>query len=215
MKGVVVIDYGASNLRSVVNALRRLGCEHVVSAEASAIRDADRVIFPGVGGAPAAMAAVRRAGIDVALKSYLASGRPLLGICLGSQIVFESSEEGDTECIGLLRGRVRLIPRMSPSGERLKIPHMGWNAVRRTAAHPVLDGVADGTPFYFVHSYYVEPASPRDVLATVEYGAVLPAVIGSGSFVATQFHLEKSGAAGLAMLASFIAWDGKGGGGEG
>jgi len=206
---VVVIDYGAGNLRSVVNALRHLGRSHVVSSEPGALEVARRVIFPGVGGAAAAMAAVRRAGLDAALAAYYRSGRPLLGICLGSQIVFERSEEGDTACIGLLPGRVRLIPSRDAAGARLKVPHMGWNAVSRIRPHPIFSGVPDMTPFYFVHSYYAEPARPEQVLATVDYGMSLPAVVGAGAFVATQFHLEKSGAPGLRMLSNFLDWDGK------
>jgi imidazole glycerol-phosphate synthase subunit HisH len=205
---VVVVDYGAGNLRSVVNALRHLGCDHLVSAEAGAVADAERVIFPGVGGAAAAMAAVRRAGLDQALAAYHRSGRPLLGICLGSQIVFDRSEEGDTQCMGLLPGVVRLLPSRDPRGLKLKVPHMGWNAVRYVAPHPLFDGIPEGTAFYFVHSYYVEPVAPELVLATADYGLAIPAVVGAGGFVATQFHLEKSGEPGLRMLSNFLAWRG-------
>jgi imidazole glycerol-phosphate synthase subunit HisH len=208
MDRVVVLDYGAGNLRSVVNALRHLGCRHSVSADPEEAARADRVVFPGVGGADAAMRELRRTGLDGALLEVYRSGRPLLGICLGSQIAFERSEEGDTACLGMLPGRVRLLPGRDASASRLKVPHMGWNAVRQLRAHPVFAGVPDGMPFYFVHSYYIEPAEPSVILATAEYGMSLPAVVGCRSFVATQFHLEKSGEPGLAMLASFLRWNG-------
>jgi glutamine amidotransferase len=206
---VVILDYEAGNLRSVVNALSHLGCSHRVSREASAVEGAERVIFPGVGEAGSAMAIVERAGLAPALRAFVASGRPLLGLCLGSQIVFERSEEGGTRCIGLLPGIVRLHPGRDRAGGRLKVPHMGWNAVRQLRPHPIFDGIPDLTPFYFVHSYYIEAARPEDVLATCEYGLEMPSVVGAGSFVATQFHPEKSGEPGLRMLANFLAWDGR------
>ena len=209
MASVVVVDYGAGNLRSVVNALRHLGCGHTVSNDAARVLAAERVIFPGVGGAASAMAAISAGGLGEALREVYRSGRPLLGICLGSQIVFEHSEEGDTPCIGLLPGRVRLHPGRDAAGVRLKVPHMGWNAVRQLAEHPVFEGVPDRTAFYFVHSYFIDAARAEHVLATVDYGLTIPAVVGSGSFVATQFHLEKSGLPGLRMLANFLAWDGR------
>lgn len=209
MDRVVVLDYGAGNLRSVVNALRRLGCAHDVSSDPAEAARADRLVFPGVGGAGSAMSVLARTGLDGALREVYRSGRPLLGICLGSQIVFERSEEGDTPCLGLLPGRVRLLPSCDQAGGKLKVPHMGWNVVRRLREHPVLSGVPDGTAFYFVHSYYIDPALASAVLAVVEYGRSIPAVVGSGSFVATQFHLEKSGEPGLAMLRSFLRWDGR------
>lgn len=209
MARVVVVDYGAGNLRSVVNALAHLGCAHEVSSDPAEAERADRVIFPGVGGAAAAMAVIRETGLDRALRTVHRSGRPLLGICLGSQIVFEHSEEGDTACMGVLPGRVRLLPGRDQNGGKLKVPHMGWNGVRQLCAHPVFDGVPDATAFYFVHSYYIEAAIREHVLATVDYGMAIPSVVGAGSFVATQFHLEKSGEPGLAMLSSFLKWDGR------
>lgn len=209
MDRVVVVDYGAGNLRSVVNALRHLGCAHEVTSDPAEAQRAERVIFPGVGGAAAAMAVIRESGLDRALHLVYRSGRPLLGICLGSQIVFDHSEEGDTACMGMLPGRVRLLPGRDQGGAKLKVPHMGWNGVRQVCAHPVFAGVPDATAFYFVHSYYIEAATPEHVLATVDYGMTVPSVVGAGSFVATQFHLEKSGEPGLAMLSNFLKWDGR------
>jgi imidazole glycerol-phosphate synthase subunit HisH len=209
MDRVVVVDYGAGNLRSVVNALRHLGCEHTVTSDPAETERAERVIFPGVGGAGAAMAVIRESGLDRALKAVHRSGRPLLGICLGSQIVFEHSEEGDTVCMGVLPGRVLLLPGRDAKGAKLKVPHMGWSGVRQLRPHPVFSGVPDETAFYFVHSYYIEVANQEHVLATVDYGMAIPSVVGSGSFVATQFHLEKSGEPGLVMLSNFLKWDGR------
>jgi glutamine amidotransferase len=154
------------------------------------------------------MSVIRANGLDVALRDFHSSGRPLLGICIGAQIAFDRSEEDDATCLGLLPGAVRLHPGRDDNGITLKVPHMGWNPVHQVAQHPVFGGIAEGTPFYFVHSYYAVPARARDVLGSVEYGIVMPAVVGNRNLVATQFHLEKSGPAGLTMLSNFLGWDG-------
>jgi glutamine amidotransferase len=213
---LAVVDYGAGNLRSVQNALIHLGAAHIVTSNPADIARADGLIFPGVGEAHSAMSVLRRTGLDKAISSFVASGRRTLGICIGCQVIFERSEERDTECLGILPGTVRRLPR-APG---LKIPHMGWNQVRFLVPHPVFAGVPQDSSFYFVHSYYPAPAVRAHVAAECEYGIVFPAAVAAGSFIAFQFHLEKSGTAGLALLSNFVRWDGRwegrgGGGGDG
>jgi len=201
---LAVVDYGAGNLQSVCNALAHLGAAHVVTGQPDEIDRADGLIFPGVGEAGAAMSVLRRTGLDRAIARFIASGRKTLGICIGCQVVFERSEEADTECLGILPGVVRRFPR----GAGLKVPHMGWNQVRFLVPHPVFAGLPQDSSFYFVHSYYPAPASRAHVAAECEYGIVFPAAIAAGSLLAFQFHVEKSGPAGLALLESFLRWDG-------
>jgi len=203
---LAVVDYGAGNLQSVANALDRLGASYVVTADPAVVDGSQAVIFPGVGEAAAAMAVLRRTGLDAAVSRAVASGKKTLGICIGCQVVFERSEEGDTTCLGILPGLVRRFP---PARGGLKVPHMGWNPVRRLARHPVFDVVPPGTSFYFVHSYYPAPARGEQVVADCEHGIVFPAAVAAGSLIAFQFHVEKSGPAGLALLESFLRWDGR------
>jgi imidazole glycerol-phosphate synthase subunit HisH len=205
---LAVVDYGAGNLKSVQNALVHLGADHVVTSDPAQLDRADSMIFPGVGEAGSAMSVLRRTGLDAAIRRFVASGRKALGICIGCQVVFERSEEGDTECLGILAGTVRRFPR-APG---LKVPHMGWNQVRFVVPHPVFEGTAQDSSFYFVHSYYPAPAEPGLVAAECEYGITFPAAVAAGSLVAFQFHLEKSGPAGLALLSRFLDWDGRWGG---
>jgi glutamine amidotransferase len=200
---VAVVDYGAGNLRSVQNALVRLGCRHEVTADPDAVRRADTVVFPGVGEASSAMSVLVRTGLGEAIRGAYRAGRRLIGICLGCQVILERSEEGGTTCLGLLPGVVR---RFAPS-PGLKVPHMGWNTVR-FAGHPALRGVPPDTSFYFVHSYYPVPADARVVAGTTEHGVEFTSCIASGSLIAFQFHLEKSGPAGLALLGACLAWAG-------
>jgi glutamine amidotransferase len=201
----VVLDYGAGNLRSVENALRHLGAAYVVTSRPGDLEEAGAVIFPGVGEAASSMAELRRTGLDTALRACYRAGRKILGICIGCQVIFDRSEEGGTDCLGLFIGTVRRF------GARpgLKVPHMGWNAVHFTREHPVFDGIAQDTSFYFVHSYYPAPADGTLVIAQTEYGGVFAAGVARGSLVAFQFHLEKSGPQGLRLLANFLSWDGK------
>jgi imidazole glycerol-phosphate synthase subunit HisH len=201
----VVLDYGAGNLTSVVNALRRVGGRFIVTASPEPLADAEAVIFPGVGEAAASMAELRRTGLDGALAAYVASGRKLLGICIGCQVIFERSEERDAECLGLYPGAAVRFP----ARPGLKVPHMGWNQVRLTAAHPVFDGLPQDSSFYFVHSYYPRPREPGMVAAVTDYGGWFPSCVAKGGTIAFQFHLEKSGPRGLALLSNFLAWDGK------
>ena len=170
-----------------------------------AIRNAERVIFPGVGHATTAMAVLKERGFDSALRGAFEQGIPILGICLGSQIVMTHSDEGDTPCLDLVAGD---CPRFELEDESLKIPHMGWNAVTVTRSHPILKDLHPGDEFYFVHSYYPRPADAANVYATCEYEIVFPAAIGHKNLFATQFHPEKSGQIGLRLLENFARWDG-------
>jgi glutamine amidotransferase len=200
---VAVVDYGAGNLRSVQNALAAVGCRHEVTADPEEVRRADTVVFPGVGEASSAMAVLSRTGLGEAIRESWSAGRKVIGICLGCQVILDSTEEGGTACLGLLPGIVR---RFAP-GQGLKVPHMGWNTVR-FSDHPALRGVPAGTSFYFVHSYYPVPADARAVAGTTDYGVEFASCLAWGNFVAFQFHLEKSGPAGLALLGSCLAWAG-------
>lgn len=199
---VAVVDYGAGNLRSVQNALLRLAVPHEVTSDPDAVRRADTVVFPGVGEASSAMAVLGRTGLGEAIRETWRAGRRLVGICLGCQVVLERSEEGGTACLGLLPGVVR---RFAPA-PGLKVPHMGWNTVR-FSDHPAVSGVPPGTSFYFVHSYYPVPADAAVVAGTTEHGVEFASCIASGGLIAFQFHLEKSGPAGLALLGACLAWD--------
>jgi imidazole glycerol-phosphate synthase subunit HisH len=201
----VVIDYGAGNLKSVENALSHLGARYQTTSRPSDVQEAQALIFPGVGEAAASMAELRRTGLDEALRRFHASGRKMLGICIGCQVVFDHSEERNTDCLGMFPGSVRRFP----SGKGLKVPHMGWNAVRFSVHHPVFEGVPQNTPFYFVHSYYPAPADPMLVAGETDYGGVFTSCIARGGFVAFQFHLEKSGSWGLKLLSNFLSWDGR------
>ncbi len=199
---IAIVDYEAGNLRSVQRACDAIGVESVVTGDPAAIARAGRVIFPGVGAAPSAMAALRAKGLDDALRQAFANGVPILGICLGTQIVLSRSEEGPVDCLGLIGGSTRRFRLRNPA---LKIPHMGWNGVFLRKPHPLLTGVEDGDEFYFVHSYYPDPA---DVCAVAEYEAPFCCALGRANLFATQFHPEKSGRFGLRLLERFARWDG-------
>jgi len=202
---IAIIDYDAGNLTSVKRALDSLGVPSVVTADADAVRNAERIILPGVGHAGTAVRILRQRGLDKALREAFATGKPIMGICLGAQIILSRSEEGNTECLGLIDGT---CPRFSLTNPALKVPHMGWNAVTIKHNHFVLKDVQPGDEFYFVHSYYPLPDEPVRVLATSEYEVTFPVAVGSRSLVATQFHPEKSGRIGLQILRNFTMWDG-------
>jgi imidazole glycerol-phosphate synthase subunit HisH len=213
---IVIVDYKAGNLTSVQMALAEVGHESVISADPAVIAAADRLVFPGVGAAGSAMEELRKAGLAPVLKAFLASGKPFLGICVGCQIIMDwSLEDGRTECLGLLPGGTDIF---TPAPDA-KVPHMGWNQVSQVALgaaiasslkpHPVFAGIPDGSEFYFVHSYYPTPADRSHVLAeTVFGGKRFASVLGRGNLVACQFHVEKSGKWGLALLKNFCAWSG-------
>jgi imidazole glycerol-phosphate synthase subunit HisH len=201
---IVVIDYQAGNLTSVVRSLKALGVEGTVTQDPAVVAQASRVIFPGVGAAGKAMAILRELGLDQALRQSFQRGVPILGICLGAQIILEHSEENDAACLGLLPGRTRALPRVEP----LKIPHMGWNQVRFLRSHPIFKNLPAGAEYYFVHSFYPAPAQATMVLGVTDHGIEFPSAIGWRNLAATQFHPEKSGRFGLQILENFLAWDG-------
>jgi glutamine amidotransferase len=201
---IIIIDYHAGNLTSVVRSLKALGVEGTVTQDPAVVARATRVIFPGVGAAGKAMATLCALGLDQALRQSFARGIPILGICLGAQIILEGSEENDATCLGLLPGRTRTLPK----AENLKIPHMGWNKVRFLKPHPVFKNLPEGAEYYFVHSYYPNPAQNAMVLGVTDHGREFPSAIGWRNLVATQFHPEKSGRFGLQILGNFLAWDG-------
>ncbi len=196
---IAILDYGAGNLRSVARAVEFAGERPVVTSDRSTIAAADGLVVPGQGSAVDAMRNLERLELVEPLKRYVASGRPFLGVCLGEQIIFESSDEGDQPCLGLLPGTCRRLP--SDAG---KVPHMGWNSVRFRRPHPLLEGVPDGAYFYFVHSYYVDPADPSVVLGETDYGVTFASIVASGNVFATQFHPEKSANDGLRIYANFV-----------
>lgn len=208
MDSVVVIDYGMGNLRSVSKALESLGAEVCVTDKPGDVAKAKKVILPGVGAFPSAMRELKRRGLDEAVCEAVRSGRPYLGICLGLQLLFEESDEGDgkTRGLGLLPGRVPRFPMESKSGA-LKVPHMGWNQVSRgkeAGDCPLLKGVPDESYFYFVHSYYALPKERECIALETDYGVRFASMVWKDNLYATQFHPEKSQALGLKLLENFI-----------
>ena len=196
---IVVIDYESGNLRSVAKALETTGVVPCVTGNPEEIDGADAVILPGVGSGPSAMAALRQRGLVEPLRQYVASGKPFLGICLGLQVLLDHTEEGDAPCLGIITGTVKKLP---PS---LKVPHMGWNSVEFKTDHPVFNGIPQGSYFYFVHSYYAEPADQASVAGVTEYSMPFCSAYTRGNLVATQFHPEKSGPVGLQIYRNFMA----------
>lgn len=203
--GVQIIDYGAGNLGSVVRAVEALGHTPRVVREAAEVASCGRVLFPGVGHAGQAMRALREKGLDVALKAHVRAGKPLLGICVGMQVLGLHSEEDDTPCLGLLPFHLRKFRTSEP------VPHMGWNSLAPVATHPAaaaaFAGFAAGVDAYFVHSYYapLEAASSSVALATTSYGGeTFVSAVAQGAVWGMQFHVEKSGRAGLALIANFL-----------
>jgi glutamine amidotransferase len=203
---LIIIDYGAGNIGSVQRACGEMGIKSVITANPADLKDAERIIFPGVGAAPTAMENVTRTGLAAALKEAYAAGIPILGICIGAQIVLDRSEEGDTPCLGIIPGTT---VRFKFQDKSLKIPHIGWNSVKATQPHPLLDGIDKEDEFYFVHSYYPQPAKKENIYAVSDYGGEFCCAVGNKNLFAVQFHPEKSGRFGLQMLKRFAAWDGE------
>ena len=205
---IAILDYEGGNLASVLRALDHTGFDACITRDFETIRRADHVILPGVGAARATMHHLRARGLDKLIREeVIGGGIPFLGICIGVQVIFASSEEEEAECLGILPGSVRRFPSVF-AGEQLKVPQIGWNQVRFCRPHPIFSGVEDGASFYFVNSYYPVPASEELIYAKTTYGVEFASVVGKGNLVATQFHLEKSGVPGLRMLENFCRWDG-------
>lgn len=195
---IAILDYGAGNLRSVAKALETVGTTPILTDDPNVVARADGLLVPGQGSAVDAMRNLHRLGLAEPLKQYVASGRPFLGVCLGEQVIFESSDEGPgVTCLGLIPGKVRRLP----GGQ--KVPQIGWNTVRIRQAHPLLEGVPDDSYFYFVHSYYVDPTDPADVVGETEYGVTFASIVSRGNVFATQFHPEKSAGIGLRIYRNF------------
>jgi len=204
---ITIIDYNAGNIRSVLRACAEVGAEAITTSDPATVAKAEKIIFPGVGAAPSAMEYLSKMGLDIALKNAFKAGIPILGICLGAQIVLDSSEEGHQKCLGIVPGKT---VRFRLKDKLLKIPHMGWNEVSIVQPHPLLDGIEAGDEFYFVHSFYPQPAAKKNVYAVSNHGGDFCCALGYKNLFATQFHPEKSGRLGLQLLERFEKWDGKG-----
>ena len=219
---VGIVDYNAGNIKSVERALAFLKADYVLSKKPVDLEKCDKLIFPGVGEAKYAMEQLKLTGFDTFLRDWAKAGKPLMGICLGSQIIFEHSEEGDVECLGLLKGEIRHFENVWNASTTLsghssgavslsnrKVPHMGWNNLEYAGeaakgTFPFFKGVDPKSDFYFVHSYLIQPCDESIVMAYADYGCRVPACVSSGSITAFQFHPEKSGRAGLKILENYI-----------
>ncbi len=196
---LVIVDYGAGNLRSVARAVAHAGGEPLITSSGRDVERAEALIVPGVGAAADTMRNLRQHALVEPIREYIAGGRPFLGVCMGQQALFDVSEEGgEHPCLGVLPGRVVRLP------NGLKVPHMGWNQVRIVRPHAIFEAIPDGSHFYFVHSYYPRPDDPAVIIGETEYGVTFPSVVARENVVATQFHPEKSGAMGLRMYENFL-----------
>lgn len=196
---IAIIDYGAGNLHSVTKAFEKIGHPATVTTSPQEIHSADAVVLPGVGAAGDSMTSLRARGMVEAIAATVSKNKPFFGVCLGLQLLFEQSEEGGAECLGILKGRVRLF-----QGETLKVPHMGWNQVVLERPSPLFAGIPNESNFYFVHSYYADPVDDSIVAGRTEYGQRFCSAIAKGNLVATQFHPEKSGPTGLRIYENFV-----------
>ena len=206
---IAIIDYNAGNLTSVARAVSHIGFQCLVTRDTKEILKAERIIFPGVGAAGSAMVSLKSKGLDSAITEAFSMGTPILGICLGTQVIMGHSEENDTPCLGLINGQVRAFQadKITENGGRLKIPHMGWNSVEIKKEHPVLSGMGEDDEFYFVHGFFPDPENREHILGITNYGILFASVVGFKNLFATQFHLEKSGKPGLRMLENFCRWN--------
>jgi glutamine amidotransferase len=196
---VTIIDYGAGNLRSVVNAVTRLGYQSKITSQADDVAAAEALILPGVGAAGDTMSNLNRLQLTDPIIQHISDGKPFLGICIGLQVLFTGTEEGGWhDCLNVIPGRVRRLP------DGQKIPHMGWNQVKQVTHHLVFEGIPDGTNFYFVHSYYAEPDDESLVAGKTDYGITFCSAIARDNFVAVQFHPERSGEYGLRIYDNFL-----------
>ena len=210
---VAVIDYGMGNLHSVAKALELVGdgVKVQVTSDAAVILAADRVILPGVGAIRDCVGEIKRLSFDAVVAKVVASGKPLLGICVGLQAMMDHSEENNgVDCLGILAGKVKFFGKglVGNAGEKLKVPHMGWNQVTHSR-HPLWADIEQGSRFYFVHSYYVEAANKAQIAGTCDYPNTFSAALAQDNIFAVQFHPEKSSTAGLTLLRNFLTWDGK------
>lgn len=195
---IAVVDYATGNLRSVADALRRAGAEFTLTADPAVLRRADRVILPGVGEASSAMSKLRERGLDTVIPTLT---QPVLGICIGMQLMCLSSEEGDARCMGIFPARVLRLPSVTPGGAQLKVPHVGWDTISGLST-PLFRNLAEDTYIYYVHSFAAEPCAAT--IATTDYGRPFSAALARNNFFGTQFHPEKSGSAGARILQNFL-----------
>lgn len=208
---IAVIDYGSGNLRSVSKAVEKvspLGTEVLVTGEPEKVLKADRVIFPGQGAMPDCMRNLRETGMEEAVRESIRN-KPFFAICVGEQMLFDHSEEGNQAGLGIFPGNVVRFrdDRTDLTGARLKVPQMGWNRISLKTDHPMWNGISEGAWFYFVHSYYVKPEEPSLVAATTFYGEEVTVAVARDNVFATQFHPEKSAASGLALYQNFLTWN--------
>jgi len=198
---IAIIDYDAGNIMSVQKALAKLSQEYVLTRDAETIMRADKLILPGVGSFGDAMDRIRSYGLEEVIKSFVATGKPFLGICLGLQLIFEESEESEgVKGLGLLPGKIKKIP----YGEYQKIPHMGWNSIKYPHKGKLFEGIDEDVYVYFVHSFYLDADNKNDVVATTEYNVLIDASVEHDNIYACQFHPEKSGEIGLKIISNFI-----------
>ncbi|MBV8087146.1 MAG: imidazole glycerol phosphate synthase subunit HisH [Chloroflexi bacterium] len=196
---IAVVDYGAGNLRSVIRALEYAGAEPKITADPKDLSNAEAIVLPGVGAAQAIMSGLRERGLVESLLTNIRKGKPFLGLCLGLQALLTYSDEGGRQdCLNVIPGAVHKLP------DGLKVPQMGWNQVEARVEHPLLNGIPDGSSFYFVHSFYVQPTDDSTVVATTEYGVRFPSILARDNVFATQFHPEKSGGHGLVIYRNFV-----------
>ena len=211
MNSVAIVDYGMGNLRSVAKAVEHVspGSQILVTADPAVVQNSGRIIVPGQGAMPDCMAELKSRGLDEVVVASAAS-KPFLGICIGLQMLFEHSEEGNVPGLGLIPGQVRRFPAAAmhdKNGISLKVPHMGWNEVRQSESHPLWNGIDNDARFYFVHSYYVEPATPDTIAGSTLYGIDFTSAVARSNIFAVQFHPEKSAVAGLKLLENFMHWN--------
>lgn len=210
---IAIVDYGMGNLRSVVQAVKHVAgtADVILTDDPAAVARADKVIFPGQGAMPDCMKNLTESGLRPVVEAA-AKEKPFLGVCVGMQMLFEHSEEGNTPGLGVFKGRVLRFPPMlmiDETGQKLKVPHMGWNHVKQTQAHPVWAHIDDASRFYYVHSYFVHPQDAHLVLGTTDYPFTFCGAVAVDNLVAVQFHPEKSDVAGLQFYRNFVNWDGK------